>query len=254
MRSKFRGRLYHYFCPENIYKMARLILYRIPLILFFCSLLLAGTSFAQKKPSFIAIRGGASIPFGKYHEKNLDGGSFTLTGFNVSAEGAWFFHPKIGVGASAGINFHPVDVGVLGWEKVQSDPFLDDLYIRSDPYKIMTAMAGFYTQLPIKGKFFFTGKLLGGLLWGQTPYQLYKPDYFVVGPAYFEITPATDMKFSWQAGIGLRYDISSCFGLVLDGELMYDKLVFQFNTGSGPRTDERIISFINTTLGIRFNL
>jgi hypothetical protein len=223
-------------------------------ILLFLFLFIASISFSQKNPSFIAIRGGASIPFGKYHEKSLDGGSFTLTGFNASAEGAWFFHPKFGVGATAGINFHPVDVGVLGWEKVQADPFLDDLYIRSDPYRIITAMAGFYTQLPIKGKFSFTGKLLCGLLWGQTPYQLYKPNYFLIGPAYFEITPATDYKFSWQGGIGLRYDISPCFGFVIDAEMIYDELKFNFTTGSGNRIDERIISFINTTMGIRFNL
>jgi hypothetical protein len=234
--------------------MTRLTIYRIELIFLFCSLFWAGTSFAQKKPSFIAIRGGASLPFGKYHEKSLDGGSFTLTGFNVSAEGAWFFNPKFGVGANAGINFHPVDVGVLGWEKVLADPFLEDLYIRSDPYKIITAMAGFYTQLPIKGKFFFTGKVLGGLFWGQTPYQLYKPDYFMVGPPYFEITSATDWKFSWSAGLGFRYNITPCFGLVLDSEIFYDQLNFDFQTYTSIRTDERIISFINTTLGIRFNL
>ena len=209
---------------------------------------------AQKNPSFVAIKGGASFPFGKYHQKDIEEGSFALTGFNVSAEGAWFFTPKFGVGASAGINFHPVDVGVLGWEKVQDDPFLDDLYIRSDPYKIITAMAGFYTQIPIKAKFSFTGKLLGGLLWGQTPYQLYKPTYFMVGPPYYEITPATDWKFSWTAGMGFRYDISPCFGLVLESEIFYDQLDFQFETSTTTRTDKRIISFINTTLGIRFNL
>jgi opacity protein-like surface antigen len=229
-------------------------LLRVRLIFILISTFLLADVNAQKHPSFIGIRGGASFPFGKYHEKNLDGGSFTLTGFNVSTEGAWFFNPKFGVGAAAGINFHPVDVGYLGWEKVQADPFLEDVYIRSEPYKIVTAMAGFYTQLPIKGKLSFTGKLLGGLFWGQTPYQLYKPKYFMVGPSYFEITPATDWKFSWQAGIGLRYDISPCFGLVLDGEILYDKLSFNYKTGSGTRTDERIISFINTTLGIRFNL
>ncbi len=234
--------------------MIKILVSKINRILLLFCLLLGITSFGQKKPSFIAMRGGVSIPFGKYHEKDLDGGSFTLAGFNVSAEGAWFFHPKFGVGASAGINFHPVDVGVLGWEKVQADPFLDDLYIRSDPYKIITAMAGFYAQLPIKGKFFFTGKILGGLLWGQTPYQLYKPEYFMVGPDYFEITSAVDSKFSWTAGIGFRYDISPCFGLVLDSEIYYDQLNFQFQTYSTIRTEEKIISFVNTTLGIRFNL
>lgn len=209
---------------------------------------------AQDKPSFVGIRGGVSIPYGKYHSTDLDRGSFTTAGFNVSAEGAWFFTPKFGVGASAGFNFHPVDVQLLGWEKVLQDPFLQDVYIRSNPYQIITAMAGFYTQLPIFEKFSFTGKLLGGLLYGRTPYQLYKPEYFLFGPPYYEITPSTDYKFSWQAGIGFRYDISSCFGLVLDTDIFYDKLIFGFNTALGARYDEHIISFINTTLGIRFDL
>lgn len=224
------------------------------LILLGSLLLVTGINYAQKKPSFIAIRGGASIPFGQYTYKNLESGSFTLTGFNISAEGAWFFKPKFGVGASAGLNFHPVDVGPLGWEKVLDDPFLEDVYIRSDPYVMMTAMAGFYTQLPIKGKFHFTGKILGGLLWGQSPYQLYKPQYYMTGPSYYEITSATDWKFSWQAGAGIRYDISPCFGLVFDSEIFYDELGFSFNTSTGTYTDKRIISFVNTTLGIRFNL
>lgn len=209
---------------------------------------------AQDKPSFIGIRGGASIPYGAYHNNSLDGESFAMTGFNVSAEGAWFFKPKFGVGASAGFNYHPVDVSSLGWKVVQNDPAMKDVTVRSDPYQIITAMAGFYTQLPIKGKFSFTGKLLGGLLYGKTPYQLYKPEYVLFGPQYFEITPSKDYKFSWQAGIGFRYDISPCFGLVLDAEIFYDKLTFGFYAGKGIRYDEHIISFINTTLGLRFNL
>ena len=209
---------------------------------------------AQDKPSFVGIRSGISIPIGKYHATTLDGGSFTTVGFNVSAEGAWFFTPKFGIGASAGLNYHPVDVYRYGWAIVQEDPFLQDVWIRSDPYQIITAMAGLYTQLPIKGKFWFTGKLLGGLLHGKTPYQLYKPEYFITGPEYYEKTSAKDFKFSWQAGIGFRYDISPCFGLVFDSEIFYDKLTFGFQTGSGIRYDEHIISFINTTLGIRFNL
>ena len=104
---------------------------------------------AQDKPSFFGIRSGVSIPYGKYHATDLDGGSFTTTGFNVSAEGVWFFHPKFGIGASAGLNFHPVDVYRLGWEKVQEDPFLEDLYIRADPYMIITRLLVFYHHFQI---------------------------------------------------------------------------------------------------------
>jgi hypothetical protein len=209
---------------------------------------------AQKNPSFIAVRGGASIPFAEYHLKKLDKGSFTTTGFNVSFEGSWLFKPPFGIGAAAGLNLHPVDVGMLGWEKVKSDPFLDDTYIQSDPYQVMTAMAGIYFQKSVWKKFSITGKLLGGLMWGKTPYQLNKSQYYGVGLIYEEITPANDYKFSWQAGTGIRYDISPCFGLALDAEFFYDKFRFDFDSQSGSYTINKMIAFINTTFGVRFNL
>jgi hypothetical protein len=211
---------------------------------------------AQEKPSFVAIRSGVSLPFGEYHEKSLDGGSFTLTGFNVSAEGAWFFNPKFGIGASVGVNMHPVDVQLLGYEIVQSRPDLEDLYTRSNPYLIITSMGGLYVQFPVKKKLSFTGKALCGLLYGETPYQLYKPEYTMgAGPGYYEITPSKDWKFSWQAGVGLRYDITPCYALVFDTEMVYDQLTFGFYTPAGTvRNDVRTISFFNATLGVRFNL
>jgi hypothetical protein len=251
MMSKFPGRVFYFFrfffqyriCTDKI---------RVPVLVF--AFLSSSFCLAQKKPSFFSVRAGTSIPYAEYCQKNMEKGSFTLTGANVSAEGAWFFMNKLGVGASAGVNLHPVDVGVLGWEKVQSDPFLSDVYIRSDPYLIITIMTGIYTQIPIKHKFHLTGKVIGGILWGKTPYQLYKPEYFITGPDYYEITSSVDWKISWQAGAGIRYDLSSCFGLVLDADILYDRLGFIFNSGSGSYTSNKTISFINTTLGVRFNL
>lgn len=209
---------------------------------------------AQEKPSFVGIRSGVSVPFGKYHSSDLYHGSAALSGFNVSADGAWFFMEQLGVGASVGFNLHPVDVSSLGYEYVQDDPFLMDVTIRSDSYQMLTAMAGLYTQLPIKGKFSFTGKILGGLLYGKTPYQLFKPQYFLTGPAYYERTSSRDFKFSWQAGIGFRYDISPCFGLVLDADFYYDKLSFGFTNYAGTYYDDHIISYFTNTLGVRFDL
>lgn len=207
--------------------------------------------YGQDNPSFVGLNAGFSIPFGNFRSTDLEDGSFALTGMNVNAEGAWFFNPKLGVGASAGFNLNPVYVSVLGWEKVQNDPFLQDLTIRSDPYLTVTAMAGLYTKLPVWRKFFFRGKVLGGLLYGQTPYQLYKPEYFIQGPDYFEITSAQDWKFSWQAGAGIQYDISPYVAVILEAVIMYDQLSFDFNTANGIRTDVHTISLVNTTLGFQ---
>jgi opacity protein-like surface antigen len=209
---------------------------------------------ARDKQSFVGLRSGISIPIGGYAAKELDGGSFTQAGFNVTIDGAWFFKPKFGIGGSVGLNLHPVDVVALSGERINSDPFLNNVVIRSEPYKIITAMGGVYFQLPFGNGFSFSAKLLGGLLYGKTPYQLYKPDYYLLPNNWAEITSAQDWKFSWQTGFGLRYNLSSCIDLIFDTGLFYDQLAFNFNTFSGLRTDTKTIAFINTTVGFRINL
>jgi len=209
---------------------------------------------AQDKPSFIGLRTGVSIPFGKYAAKDLDEGSFAQAGFNISIDGAWFFKPKFGVGGGVGLNLLPVDVASLGRARVDKDPFLSSVVIRSEPWKIIIAMIGPYFQFPISSKFSFSAKLLGGLLYGKTPYQLYKPDYYLLPDDWADITPASDMKFSWQTGLGLVYKLNYCIALTWDADICYDKLTFGFNSSSGYYTDERTIAIINTMLGLRINL
>jgi len=78
------------------------------------------------------------MPVGKYASKKLDGGSFAQTGWNVNMEGVWFFHRNVGFGIQAGYSAHPVDVSSLSHEKVLDDPFLEEMSIRSDPYRTLT--------------------------------------------------------------------------------------------------------------------
>ncbi|MCB2221509.1 MAG: hypothetical protein KQI35_14005 [Bacteroidetes bacterium] len=211
-------------------------------------------SHSQDTNSFFGIKAGASIPLGAYRQASLDGGSFALTGYNVKAEGGWFFKPQIGIGASVGINQHPVDVGLLGWEKVQADPFLEDLFIRSDPYLMLTGMIGVYYHYPVMKKLSIEAKIQGGMLYGKTPYQLYKPQYFLFGPEYYEITSAQDWNLAGNVGLGIRYDISPCFGLLLDSDFTYSNLAFKFLSALGERIDQRQILLLNTTMGLRINL
>jgi opacity protein-like surface antigen len=209
---------------------------------------------AQVKNSFFGINTGASFPIGDFKSTELNTGSFAITGLTVNMEGAWFFLPYLGVGASAGFNLNPLDVGALEWETYNIDPFLNDISIRSEPFFTVTAMAGAYTICPVYKKVSVTGKLLGGLLFGNTPYQLYKPEYFLFGPPFYEKTSAQDWKFSFQAGAGIHYDVSGCIGLIAEATILYDKLNFNFNTSQGIRTDVRTIAMINTTIGFRIKI
>jgi len=210
--------------------------------------------FSQSTSSFFSIRGGISFPTGKYASWDLQKGSFTLPGVTASIEGAWFFLPFLGIGGEAGINFHPIDVTTLGWAKVQNDPFLMDVTIRSDPFQIITGSAGLYGNIYILNKISLQGKMMGGLMWGETPYQLYKPQYFLVGPDYFEITSSKDKSFMFLGGAGIQYDISSCIGINVVGEFIASDLSFRFQTASGIRVDEKPVRIVNLTLGLIIKL
>ncbi len=210
--------------------------------------------FAQDHTSFFSINSGVSFPMGDYQKKNLQTGSFALAGYNVNVEGAWFFKPFLGIGGQASLNFHPVDVSALGYEKVQSDPFLLDVTIRSDPYRIITSAVGLYARWNILKYLYLQGKLLGGMMWVKTPYQLYKPEYYLVGPEYFEITSSKGRNMMGIIGVGFQVDVSPCISLKLDNEYQFSEMIFGFNTASGKRYDYRRISFVNINLGLVINL
>ncbi len=209
---------------------------------------------AQVNPTFVSIRAGASIPLGTYASKNIDNGCFTTSGYSISAEGAWFFTKKFGVGILATLNQHPVDVWALGQARVESNPFLEDDYIRSDPYTLKYVMAGFYFQQHFYKKFSFNAKAVAGFTEANTPFQIHEPTYFMVGPQYEVVTTSIDRKASWLTGAGLRYDLTPCYAIVLETEFFSTPYVFGFNNASGTRFDNRTITILNTTLGVRFNI
>jgi hypothetical protein len=206
---------------------------------------------AQDKPSFIGLQAGPSFPVGKFQSKKLPEGSFTLTGFSASLEGAWFFKPWLGAGGSAGMHLHPVDVGALGYEKVISDPFLNDMNIRSDPYRSYTLYAGLFFQFPLVQRLSLTAKALGGVMYTRSPYQLYKATYELIGDHWYEITSAGDFAGSFLAGAGLKYELKNCIGFSLNSEFTYNAMGFDFQTTDGSiRTDKKVVSFVNLVAGV----
>ncbi len=219
-------------------------------ILFMLMTFISLQGFAQHTNSFISLRSGVSMPLKPYSSHNLETGSFTTLGINVSIDGAWFFTDHFGVGGQAGLNLHPVDVSALARAKVDADPFLSGLTIRSDPFRVINAALGIYTRWNVRKNFSVNAKLLGGILWATTAYQLYKPTYFLTGPDYYEITSARDHKFILEPGIGLEYKITSCLALKAEAELLSRTMQFGFKTWKGIRYDRKRINFINTVVGI----
>jgi len=72
----------------------------------------------------------------------------------------------------------------------------------------------------------------------------------MVGPKYFEFTSSKDRNLAGIIGAGIQVDVSSCIAFRAEGEFQFSKMVFGFNTASGPRYEHRTISYINTTLAL----
>lgn len=219
-------------------------------IAFFCFVLISSGSMAQQKNSFFSVGSGVSIPLGTYGGTDYDESCFTTTGINMNLEGAWYFLPYLGIGAQVGYNLHPVDVRALGYARLQNNPFLLDVTTRSEAYQMITGGIGPYASWNIWKELSLHGKVLAGMIFGKTPFQIFEPDYYLTGPTYEVKTSAKDYGFILIPGIGMQYNVSPCIGLKIDSEFYYREMVYGFNTASGLREDYRTTSFINVSLGL----
>lgn len=209
---------------------------------------------AQINTFQLSLQSGIAIPLFDFASTNLEKGSFALPGFTGSAEIKWLHNNLWGVSLSSGIQMNPIAVGILGYEKVKADPFLEDLYIRSDPFKVIHVMAGPTHLTKICKSFSLEAQLKAGVFLSHTPYQLYKPKFFQTGPPFYEITTSQDLSFAYGAGVHLNYEISPCYSIGIGSEIMSSKAAFEFKSGQSTRTDNKIISLWNNYFSLIINL
>jgi hypothetical protein len=218
---------------------------------FILSFIIPASLHSQEDRSYVALSSGISFPVGMYASKTLDGGSFALPGWNAGLEGAWFFYKKLGAGLEADYYAHPVDVGSLAIEKNARDPFVEELEIRSDPYRTLTLAAYVHYHFKVGKKISLTPKAGGGLIYGFSPYQLYKPVYFMVASKWYEITSARDLGGYASAGAAFRYPLYECLDLLLEMEYGFGALTYEFMTGTGEiRQEDHQVMLVNVLAGI----
>lgn len=205
--------------------------------------------------SFVSLRSSYSIATGEYSENNLDRGCFTTSGMSFGAEGAWFFWDNLGVGLDVNYSLHSVDAIALATEKVRVDQFVIDLTVRSEPYSILTIMSGFYYSLELTEKLSLQPKLMGGIMFGKTPFQLFEPTFFYLGPSYYKVTSSRDYGFALKTGLLIKYDISNCIAIGVNADYTYSHLSFGFKTaGDNYEIRERNIGFVDLGIGLIIKL
>jgi len=221
----------------------------------FLFLFLAGAQAQQKRfATTLSLQSGVGIPLGGFASSDLSNSSFAQTGFGfgILAETSLTDHLSFGVQAALFLN--PIDVSLLGYEKVQADPFLEDVRIRSEAFRTIPLLAGPSFEFFKLNKLSLTAAVRAGVFFSSTPYQLYKPSYFLVGPSYYEITSSSDISFAYSAAAVFRYQTKSCVALKLISEWMYSKATYGFISASVLRTEERPISLLNVSLALEIPL
>ncbi|MCB9014341.1 MAG: hypothetical protein H6541_01005 [Lentimicrobiaceae bacterium] len=198
--------------------------------------------FAQTSQLQFLLQSGVSVPLSDFAGTNLETGSFALPGFSGAAEVKYVRNNHWGILIQGGLSLNPIDVGYLGYQKVQADPFLDDVYIRSDPFKIIHLVAGPSYLKRIGKPFLLEGQLMAGVFFASTPYQLYKAEYALIGPVNFEITASRDNCFAYGAGLRLIYEFNTQYQFGVATQYMQSRAEFGFLTDQGIRTDVRNIS------------
>lgn len=210
--------------------------------------------FAQPGRATLVIQSGVSVPLFAFSGTELGKSSFALPGFGFAIEGQVALARKWRGVVQAGLQLNPVDVGLLGYEKMQADPFLESMYIRSDPYRTVHLMAGPAYHVKLRNKLRLEGHLTAGAFFSSTPYQLHKTKYFLTGPPFYEITASKDVSFAWGGGARVVYEVTPCYHIGMGSQYMQSRASYRFTTGSGIRTDVRDISLWNTSITLIINL
>ncbi len=199
---------------------------------------------------FVSLNGGLSVPVLKFASNNPEDGSFANPGVSFGGEAVWYFRPHWGVGIEANVNNNPLDVSALTQEKLNEDPFLEELSIRAESFRTTTVTAGVYGKYPLNSRFSLGGKIMAGWIRCETAYQLYRTQYYQVGPTYYEITSSRDDAFLVVPGVGITYLFPRGIGFKLEGEYVSKQMAFPFQTSQGLVNKERQVSYFQVMLGL----
>ena len=226
------------------------------LILF--SLLLSFSLYSQnvEKNSkvYFNLKAGVSIPLGDFSKGILDTGGFADPGFYAGFDAVWMVYDRIGITVSSDLAMNPIRVSELGYERMQVDPFLIDLWVRSDPFKLISSYGGLTYRSELFDRININTGISLGMMYGETPYQILYSEYFMVGTNYYIITSAGSYGFAYKLDANIEYELRKQWSVFANFGYQHSKLRFKFYSGSGDRFENKKIDLLNIAFGIRLKL
>jgi len=225
----------------------------------------------EKGSSFIGFNGGVSFPTGNWGKAStatsltsLEGTVGDISGYAnrngfFTIDGAWSFSKHFALGGMfkyGSYNLHGMDSLSYGYEQSFD---VDTTRLTHTDYKIWNIMPGLYYQLQIAKKLSLTARGLIGISIASTPQiNVTIEDGGVFDPPVIQYS-SSKTSFAFDGGIGLRYRITKCLAINLNGDYFYTKPDFVIN--NSPRVNNagreiygynQPLTSINTSLGIAY--
>lgn len=215
---------------------------------------------SSDKSFMIGITGGLTTLSGNLAKTEYADNSsgFSGPGFNLGVTGTWFLNKHFGI--SALVSYH--SYAIKGIEDIaqgfQEDFFVDSASATSKgSTSTFNVLVGPYYSLPLSDKFSIDGRLLVGLVDASlVGWQVLLTDG---GITHTEAPPTQDVAhavtFGGQAGIGLRYQFTDKWGIVLNGDYYYAKPNFSItNEYRNAANGRKITSYNEAITSLNANL
>jgi hypothetical protein len=202
-----------------------------PLALLSLFFLSAVVTVAQNYNSFAGMRYGKVLPMGEFASHEYGYGGYALLGNSIGAEAAWFINTRLGFGIDISKCVMGFAASYYAEDYLENTPEYSKVDLLSGPYNLNTYMAGAYYKAKIKGRFYSTFKLMGGLFQASSPDQLYTIEAFMVGKTSFWKTGTTNTKITFLAGASVEFKVYDEVSLLLQADFTAAQPGFYYSTG-----------------------
>lgn len=214
----------------------------------------------KRKPHFISLNGGLSMPVGEYSNFDTAFASSAKAGKYFGLEGALYVSRFVGFGLNVGAYINPVNQNELKDAYAKEFVSSQSITINADEWLNGYAMVGVYLTIPIK-KVRLDFKFLGGAVNSDQP--LVEVTIDQNGKESVIINKSTEvLAFGINYGAHLRIPIVSKFYLRLNAETFTSLPEFKNQTESmnnnsnnsiSTKTVEQTISVLNLGVGLAFS-
>jgi hypothetical protein len=116
---------------------------------------------------------------------------------------------------------------------------------------MLTTTGGIYFTTNITERISVQSKALIGMSYGKTPFQLYQPTIFMIGPTYYKVTSAGDYGTAYKTGLSFQYQFNSNVAMGINANYTYTKFSFGFYGAQGQiNYYQKRVSYLDLGLGL----